>query len=84
MEYRIDCTDLDSAQELHRRIATCLSFPDWYGHNLDALYDCLTEIGTPTHVILHSWNDSLPFSLGFRCVFEDAELETPELIVTFE
>ncbi len=25
-------------------IADALSFPDWFGHNLDALYDCLTDL----------------------------------------
>ncbi|PSL56632.1 barstar (barnase inhibitor) [Saccharothrix carnea] len=25
-------------------IAEALSFPDWFGHNLDALYDCLTDL----------------------------------------
>lgn len=84
MEYRIDCTNLDDPRELHRRIAACLSFPEWYGHNLDALYDLLTEIGTPTHLFLRGWDDSLSFSLGFRSVFEEAELENPDLIVTFE
>ena len=83
MEYCIDCAKVDDPKELHRRIADCLSFPEWYGHNLDALYDLLTEIGSPTHLILHGWDDSLPFALGFRCVFEEAELENPDLIVTF-
>ena len=25
-------------------IAVALSFPDWFGHNLDALYDSLTDL----------------------------------------
>lgn len=25
-------------------IAAALSFPDWFGRNLDALYDCLTDL----------------------------------------
>jgi RNAse (barnase) inhibitor barstar len=84
MEYRLDCSNVDCAKELHQRISECLSFPDWYGNNLDALYDCLTEIGSPTHLILQNWDDTHSFSLGFRCVFEEAELDTPDLIVTFE
>jgi RNAse (barnase) inhibitor barstar len=84
MEYRIDCTNLESAKALHRRIADCLSLPEWYGHNLDALYDCLTEIGAPTHLVLVGWDDNLPFSPGFRSVFEDAQLDNPAISVTFE
>ena len=84
MEYRIDCTNLESARALPRRIADCLSLPEWYGHNLDALYDCLTEIGAPTHLVLVGWDDNLPFSPGFRSVFEDAQLDNPAISVTFE
>lgn len=29
---------------LHGWLAENLGFPDWYGRNLDALYDCLTDL----------------------------------------
>ena len=29
---------------LHDTLAAALDFPDWYGRNLDALYDCLTDL----------------------------------------
>ena len=44
MNVTIDCGGCADKKELHARIAAALSFPDWYGHNLDALYDCLNEI----------------------------------------
>ena len=53
MEYTIDCAGIVDRKELHRLLAETLSFPHWYGHNLDALYDCLTAISTPTHLIWH-------------------------------
>ena len=28
------------------------NFPDYYGKNLDALYDCLCEIGIETQIVL--------------------------------
>lgn len=84
MEYHIHCADIDCAKELHRAIGTTLSFPDWYGHNLDALYDCLMEIGVPTHLILSSWDDQRPFAPGFRSVFEDVQLHNPAFSVAFE
>jgi ribonuclease inhibitor len=40
----IDCTKIKTREDLHRIFRETLSFPDWYGNNLDALYDCLTEI----------------------------------------
>ena len=29
---------------LHGALAGALGFPDWYGGNLDALFDCLTDL----------------------------------------
>lgn len=31
-------------RDMHRAIATALRFPDYYGHNLDALNDCLGDV----------------------------------------
>ena len=44
MEERIiDCSKIRTREDLHRIFRETLSFPDWYGNNLDALHDCLTE-----------------------------------------
>ena len=43
--YRVDlggCTDKDGVLQ---RIATALSFPDWFGRNWDALSDALSDLG---------------------------------------
>ena len=40
----IDCTRIHSREDLHAIFREALAFPEWYGDNLDALYDCLTEI----------------------------------------
>lgn len=36
-------------------IARTLAFPDWFGHNLDALADCLSDVGTPTVLLWDGW-----------------------------
>jgi hypothetical protein len=36
-----DCSQLDAVLA---RLGNGLDFPDWYGHNLDALKDCLTDL----------------------------------------
>jgi RNAse (barnase) inhibitor barstar len=33
-----------SKSEALAEIGTALNFPAWYGHNLDALYDCLVDL----------------------------------------
>jgi len=40
----IDCSSIHTKEDLHQIFRESLSFPDWYGNNLDALHDCLTEI----------------------------------------
>ena len=36
----------------HDYLKEVFNFPDYYGKNLDALYDCLCEIGVETEIIL--------------------------------
>ena len=35
----------------HDYLAEALDFPDYYGKNLDALYDCLTEISCEIELV---------------------------------
>ncbi|RAP46472.1 MAG: ribonuclease inhibitor [Methanosphaera sp. rholeuAM74] len=36
----------------HDYLSEVFDFPSYYGRNLDALYDCLTDIGTQTEIHL--------------------------------
>ena len=38
----LDCAQMTSREAAHDYLARELSFPDWYGRNLDALYDLLS------------------------------------------
>ncbi len=53
----IDLKGLRNRQAMLERIATALGFPGHFGHNLDALYDCLTDLkiakSKPLEVVLH-------------------------------
>jgi RNAse (barnase) inhibitor barstar len=44
MEHPIDGTRIRSKGEFYDAVAAALSFPDWFGRNLDALYDCLRDL----------------------------------------
>ena len=37
-------SEVRSRLDIHECISEALNFPSWYGNNLDALYDCLSEI----------------------------------------
>ena len=38
----------DTKRGVHEYIAEEMGFPEYYGHNLDALYDMLTSVTAPT------------------------------------
>ena len=52
MEVTIDCRQIHSQEDFHDAMASKLRLPDFYGENLDALYDCLTSIGHRTTINL--------------------------------
>ena len=51
-EIRLDGLALPSLEAVHDRFAQALPLPEWYGRNLDALFDCLTDLGEPATVRL--------------------------------
>lgn len=38
-----------------RQLGVALRFPAYYGHNLDALWDCLRDLSRPTAVVWSRW-----------------------------
>ena len=44
MCYKIDFTGVQSIWDVHAILKESLDFPDYYGGNLDALFDCLTDM----------------------------------------
>lgn len=77
------CVDKGS---LLKAIGRAFAFPDWYGANLDALYDCLTDLpgrGEPGWVVvLERLPDEQVFDASDRAalldVFRDAAEEFAE------
>ena len=51
----IDGKKMTSHENAHAHLAERLSFPDYYGGNLDALHDCLGDISEETHLIIHNY-----------------------------
>ena len=47
-----DLARLDTPDAVYDYLQKELAFPAWFGRNLDALHDCLTDIGTPTRLVL--------------------------------
>ena len=75
-----------SEAELHAALAATFGFPDWYGGNLDALWDCLVTCVTgPTVLLWDGWGplaraDPDRFARLLR-VFRDRTAEAPPFAV---
>ena len=48
----LDIEKMRSLPMLHKYLHTALALPEYYGANLDALYDCLTEIAESTELVV--------------------------------
>ena len=50
-EYRIDCLNMSDRVTAHKYLAEVFAFPEWYGNNLDALFDLLRDMGESVVII---------------------------------
>ena len=83
-QIEIDCLRFSTRQDLHETLARYLSFPKWYGNNLDAFHDMLTSIRQDTTLILQHFDKEDPENTGFLLVLEDSVAENRHLHVIFE
>ena len=82
----LDINRLHSVPALHKYLRSALALPMYYGANLDALYDCLTEIAEPTQIVVPADitdNEKLGwYGEQLLQVLQDAAEETENLQVT--
>ena len=82
----IDGAVIETRGQLHNALSEQLALPEYYGRNLDALFDCLTDFRQDTALrVIHA--EELFAHLGvyadvLQAVLRDACAENPHL--TFE
>lgn len=66
--FTIDVEDIKTKQELLRAFAVTLSFPDYFGHNWDALEECVRDLAwlPPGNLLLIFQNGDSLLSLGAK------------------
>ena len=87
-EILIDGGAIFTSPDLHEALAGALAFPEHYGKNLDALYDCLTEAGKPVQIIVSyvaEMQDNLRrYADNLLNTLEAAEEKNPNISVIIE
>lgn len=75
---------------LHRHIRKTFGFPDYYGENWDAMWDCLTDVflqPVQRHIVVEEF-DSMPrelreYAAPMREIFGDLQEKYPWVSVTY-
>ncbi|MBQ9698507.1 MAG: barstar family protein [Acidaminococcaceae bacterium] len=83
MEIVLDARRFKGRTRAHTYLKEALGLPDYYGKNLDALYDCLGEIAEETVIVVPDVIQKKEY-LGdygrtMLRVFKDAAAENPAL-----
>ena len=79
-EVILDAAMLCSRESAHALLKEKLGFPPYYGANLDALHDCLTEAELTVRFVRRRGEET-PVFAGIWRVFLDSARENPRLIV---
>lgn len=76
---RLDASHLRRRGEAMDLLGQVLELPDWWGRNLDALHDCLTELGQPLRLEIEDRGSAAvtPFGRRLLRVLEDSARENP-------
>ena len=80
----LDGAEMLTKEAIHAYLAQRLELPDYYGRNLDALYDCLTERGEATLLVLYR-GEAMIAALGeyakaLTDTIREAAVENPKLV----
>ena len=87
-KYSIDLSGVSDRDGFHCRLRDSIPVPDWYGNNLDALYDVLTQMPAPAQIRISGWQELAEAQPQYfdriRRVFHDAQKEIPGLEALFQ
>lgn len=82
----LNCENLIERKQAHLYLAEMLEFPEYYGKNLDALFDCMTELGECTVVLQGEAELRQAEGYGVKIlkVLEEAAQANPGLTLEFQ
>ena len=85
--YSVDLKNIYTRDSLHTALKESLGLPDYYGRNLDALSDCLTDIRTDSEMEFIGLSDLMQnlmeYGERFLITLHKAAFSNPHLILVF-
>lgn len=78
MQIILDAARMTEPASAHAYLKEMLRLPDYYGNNLDALYDCLTEL-SDTEILWEHIPQAAPCFQKIYRLFLAAEKENDQL-----
>ena len=89
--YVLDLTDCKDWHDLHGRIRKLFAFPDYYGENWAAMWDCLTDLfgeEDEGEIIIAGFSampqDLQKYAQTMLAVFDDLHEEFPKIVCRYE
>ena len=86
----LELTGCSSVGEVHECIKRTFGFPEYYGENWDAMWDCLTDVflpETPRHILVEGFaampEDLQAYAQPMREIFRDLQEKYPWVTVTY-
>lgn len=80
----LDAAQMNEKVQAHRYLAKMLALPDYYGRNLDALYDCLTDLDETEIRFVNLEEAGGTYFSRVLSVFREAEIENPKLHLFYD
>ena len=72
-KYIVDFTGCKNLDEIHAQFKRVFDFPDYYGENWSAFWDCMREmVGDPMYVEIHGFADFEKLSAWNANIFKES------------
>lgn len=84
MTAALDASRMNTKEAAHEYLRQQLDLPQYYGNNLDALYDCLTEADDLEVSFYNYPEDETGYFQRVLRIFKDASYENPGLRIVGE
>lgn len=80
----LDAAGLREKTQAHEYLMEALALPDYYGKNLDALYDCLTELGETEIQFVNLDTAAGSYFSKVLDLFQEAQADNPRLHLYYD